>query len=206
MERICGFLVVRKPNHASNERLSPNLRLGDKVYRGIDRLRWEDFDSAHYDGRLPSSLRSIWQELDQDSNDFSGVPLLKDYQKAKKVLKFSGPWSEIIAIWSPELDRVKGSLVCDIELRYLGMDCFCLGEWSILLSGAYERPELFSETTTRLNEYGLLNDEADCLLAFERYSHLADSEMVEPLAIGSKATNVRVYDPVEPKNNDDRFA
>src|ERR1700733_3960612 len=43
--------------------LKPNLRAGGRTYRGIDRLRWEDFELAYYGGNLPTHLLSIWQDL-----------------------------------------------------------------------------------------------------------------------------------------------
>jgi hypothetical protein len=197
MQRICGFVVVRKPDQVTNERLKPQLQIGETAYRGVDRLRWEDFDRAYYEGRLPPDLLHIWKELDRDSNDFSGVPVLKSYANAKEVLRFSGDRSEIIAIWSPELESIKGTIQSEIGLRYLGIDCYCLGEWSILLSGVYERPDLFAETVARLNKYGLLNDEAECVAARETYRRLEAEELVEPLAATGITTYLRVFELVE---------
>jgi hypothetical protein len=193
MERICGFIVVRKPEFATTAMLKPNLHAGGKTYHGIDRLRWEDFELAYYEARLPASLLPIWQKLDQDGNDLLGLPLLKDYQEASQVLRFSAPKSEMIAVWSPELERTKGSLTCEVALNYLGMDCVGLGEWSVLLSGPYERLEHFSETVAKLNVHGLLTADAECVAVFERYLSLAASELVEPLMEGARATNVKVF-------------
>jgi hypothetical protein len=197
MQRICGFLVVRKSEQATNEQLKPQLRIGETIYRGVDRLRWEDLDRAYYEGRLPADLLHLWTELDRDSNDFSGISVLKSYANAKEVLRFSGDRSEIIAIWSPELEITKGTIQSDIHLRYLGIDCYCLGEWSLLLNGVYERPDLFAETVARLNEHGLLNDEAECIAAREIYRRLETEELVEPLAVTGTTTSLRVFDVIE---------
>src|SRR5262245_57542525 len=121
MERICGFVVVRKPEHVKAAMLTPNMWLGDKPYRGVDRLRWADLDVAYYDGRLPSDVSPIQQQLHRDTADFSGLKLLTDYQKAE-ARGFSGEKSEIIAVWSPYLEDTKGTIPCDINLRYLGLD------------------------------------------------------------------------------------
>lgn len=193
MEKICGFIVVRKSEYSTNELLKPNLIVREKIYQGVDRLRWEDMDVAYYEKRLPLSLLPIWQELNLGAADFSGLKLLKEYQKAKEVACFSGKQSEIIAIWSPELDEMKGSFHCDVELNYLGIDCFALGEWSALLSGVYACPEYFTQTVAQLNQHGLLTSEAECDALFDRYLDLATSEIVEPLGEGTKATNIRVF-------------
>jgi len=202
MDRICGYIVVRKPAYAQNDLLKPNLQIGEKVYQGVDRLRWEDLDFAYYDRSLPSSLLPIWQELDQDAADLSGLKLLKDYQRAKEVLRFSGERSEIIAIWSRELEQIKGALRCDVELNYLGVDCFAMGEWSILSSGVYARPEYFPGTIAQLNQNGLLTSDIECNEVFSRYVGLAASEIVEPLMERAKATDIRVFRSCNDENVD----
>jgi hypothetical protein len=194
MERICGFIVVRKPEYAANELLKPTLRVVGKTYQGVDRLRWEDFDLAYCERRLPRVLLPIWQELDRDRADFSGLKLFNDYQKAKEVLSYSGEKSEIIAIWSPELEDMKGASYCEMELTFLGIDCFAIGEWSVLLSGVYARPECFPETITKLNQHGLLTSDANCNSVFDSYLKLASTEVVEPLMKGTRATNIRVFE------------
>jgi hypothetical protein len=193
VERICGFIVVRKPEYASTELVKPNMKIGENAYYGVDRFRWEDLDLAYYDRRLPPELLPIWQELKHDTVDFSGLKLTKDFQKAKQVLEFSEERSEIIAIWSPELEGIKGAIHCELKLSYLGIDCFSMGEWSVLLGGVYVEPEYFTETALQLNEHGVLNSDAECNAAFVRYLELASSGIVEPLMDGAKATNIRVF-------------
>ena len=114
----------------------------------------------------------MWQELNLGAGDFSGLTLLKDYQNAKEVLRFSRKKSEIIAIWSPELEEIKGALHCDVDLDYLGIDCFAMGEWSVLLSGVYERPEYFPQTVAQLNHYVVLTAGAEFQAVFDRYIDL----------------------------------
>jgi hypothetical protein len=193
MQKICGFIVVRKPEYASNGLIRPNLEVGGKTYHGIDRLRWEDLDLAYYERRLPAAVFPIWQALDRDTSDFSGVKLLKDFKKAKEVLCFSGDKSEIIAIYSAELEAIKGAAQCDIELEYLGIDCFSLGEWSVLLGGVYAKPAYFVEAARGLNKHGLLDSIDDCRAVFNRYVQLAMNEIVEPLMDGARATSVKVF-------------
>jgi len=193
MERVCGFVVVRKPEYVKSDLLKPKIQIGEKNYRGVDRLRWEDIDVAYYDRRLPSDMLPIWRELHRDSTDFSGLPLLKDYQKAKSALEFSEEKSELIAVWSPELEQIKGASPCHVSLTYLGLDCFVIGEWSVILSGVYVRPERFPEAVSQLNEHGLLTSDTECNSILARYLDLALSEVVEPVMERPRATNIRVF-------------
>ena len=194
MERVCGFVVVRKPEYANNGLLNPKMRIGEKTYQGVDRLRWEDIEVAHDSGRgLPPDLLPIWEELRGDSADFSGLYLLKDYQKAKTVLEFSGETSELVAVWSPELEEVKGAFPCHASLTCLGLDCVVIGEWSVILSGVYAKPEYFPEAVLHLNQYGLLSSDAECASVLARYLDLAASEIVEPVMERPRATNIRVF-------------
>jgi hypothetical protein len=193
IEKICGFAVVRKPEYATTDVLKPNLRAGGRTYRGIDRLRWEDFELAYYGGNLPTHLLSIWQDLRRDNNDFSGIHLLRQYEEAKQVLEFSGPSSEIIALWSPELAECKGTINSKIKLEYLGLDCVAIGEWSVLLDGVYFKPDSFARVVERLNDHGLLSSGEDCDEVFRQYVELSSKGVVEPLADNAKAMNVSVF-------------
>jgi hypothetical protein len=193
MERVCGFVVVHKPEYAKTTSLKPNMRIGEKTYRGVDRLRWEDIEVAYYDRRLPSDMLPIWQELRRDSADFSGLYVLKDYQTAKRALEYSGEKSELIAVWSPDLEQLKGAAPCHVSLTYLGLDCVIMGEWSVILSGVYLRPERFPEAVSQLNEHGLLTSDTECDSVLARYLDLASSEIVEPVMERPRATNIRVF-------------
>jgi hypothetical protein len=172
-EKVCGFIVVRRPEYAETKVFKLNLQIDGKLYRGVDRLRWEDVELAYYQQRLPSALLPIWQEIERDSSDLLGLKLLKDYGKADEILRFSGDRSEMIAIWSPELETIKGTIRCDIRLNYLGLDCFSLGEWSVLPNGVYLRRNCFPEAISQLNQYGLFTSEAACDEVFKRYVDLA---------------------------------
>jgi hypothetical protein len=193
MERVCGFVVVRKPEYAKNDLLKPKMRVGEKTYQGVDRLRWEDIEVAFYDRCLPSEMLPIWQDLRRDSADFTGLYVLKDYQKAIRALEFSGEKSELIAVWSPELEQIKGASPCHVSLKYLGLDCVVIGEWSLILDGVYFKPECFPEAVSQLNEHGLLTSDAECNSVLTRYLDLASSEVVEPVMERPSATNIRAF-------------
>jgi hypothetical protein len=193
VQKICGFIVVRKPEWSSSDLLKPSLRVNGKRYHGVDRLRWEDFEVEYYEGRLPGSLLPIWQERKRDNADFSGLDLLKGYEKAQEVLRFSGNKSEIIAVWSAELEEIKGATGADLTLDFLGIDCFSLGEWSVLLDGVYLRPASFVETIPKLNRWGLLVSDAESERVFDRYLALASAGLVEPLMEKARMTSISVF-------------
>ncbi|MGJ4945915.1 hypothetical protein ACQR1W_35500 [Bradyrhizobium sp. HKCCYLS1011] len=86
-ERICGYVVVRKPDYATTEMLTPRLKIGHKVYRGLDRLPWEDFNHAYYDRRLPAAVQPVWQEFRRLNGDLSGIEILKSFGQAQDVLQ-----------------------------------------------------------------------------------------------------------------------
>jgi hypothetical protein len=200
MQRICGFLVVRKPDYAASERLSPNLRLDEKSYHGIDRLPWEDFALAYYDQKLSTPLLNVWKELKRSNSDLSGIEVLKSYERAKQVLALSAEKSETIAIWSPELEELKGATEAEVNLNYLGLDCLAKSkdkpmtvEWSVLLSGVYAEPSYFESAIDRLNDHGLLPSPQDCEAVFDRYVELSFKEIVEPLAKDAMPMSVKVF-------------
>jgi hypothetical protein len=190
MQQICGYLVVRKPEWTKTH-LPRNPRIDGKEYYGIARRAWEDFEVAYYDRRLPAELLPVWQDLERDTSDFSGVKLLKCYAQASDVLDFSGDKSEIIAFWSAELAKIKGTIDAAVALEYLGLDC--CSEWSVLCNGVFWRPEHFTETVPQLNRWGLLASEAECKRAFDRYLHLSATEIVEPMMEDPPMTCISVF-------------
>ena len=193
MQKICGFVVVRQPEWTATDLLRRNPKIGEKEYHGVDRLRWEDFEVAYYDRRLPDALLPVWHDLDRGNSDFSGVKVLKSFGQARKVLDFSGEKSEIIAIWSAELADIKGTIDADVALEYLGVDCFALGEWSILASGVFRQPEQFPETAAQLNRWGLLACDAGCKGVLDRYLQLSSTELVEPLMEDPLMTSISIF-------------
>ncbi|UTD28360.1 hypothetical protein [Bradyrhizobium sp. WD16] len=195
MLNLCGFVVVRKPEFAANELIRPNLRLGNLLYQGVDRLRWEDLEVAHYNRTLPTAMIPIFEELERENNDLSGLKLLKDLSKAQRTLSLASAVSEIIGIWSVELEQIKGSQDHPLNWNFLGFDCFGLGEWSLLLEGVFAHPNLFPGLMGNLNENGLLRSEQACLELRERYLALSEEELVEPLMQSSSVTNVKIFGP-----------
>jgi hypothetical protein len=192
MEQICGFMVVRKPKYATGVFHTLNYELGDRNYLGVDRLPWEDLDVSYYRGEVPTSFLEIMELLRTENKDYSGLPVLKDYEKAVDVWLGCRETSDIIAIWSPELSKIKGSFPYSGNLRYLGLDCFALGEWSVILRGIFAKPDRFVCQTNYLNENGLLFS-CDCQSILNRYVDLARENELEPLSNNAEATCLSVF-------------
>jgi len=194
MPKICGFMVVRKPAFAAADDIKPNLRIGEKEYRGIDRFPWEDLDDLHYAGTLQPSLASLRHELERsNAGDWSGLSVMKSYEDAKAVSLVVAEQNEIIALWSPMLAQVKGEFESPVPLELMGLDCLCFGEWSVLLAGVYASASHFEWAVDRINQYGLLDSEADCEAVFRSYVELSSRDIVEPLRDEPTLTCVQVY-------------
>lgn len=188
MGGISGFLVVRKPEHAYGVNFAPNMRIGALTYRGIERLPWEDFSLSCFSGGLPNSLLPAWKELEQSGSELCGLKLLKRFGDAARVWEHWRDINEILAIRASLSDAN-----AEVGLNYLGIDCFVLGEWSVLLDGPYARPEHFAEIIKRLNCNGLLASEKDSVELFDRYVELAKTEVVEPLASDARPTHMQIF-------------
>jgi hypothetical protein len=141
-------------------------------------------------------LRPAWQELEQRGKELRGLKLMRFYSDAVRVWEHWQDENEILAI--RELNSDAGANA-DVGLNYLGIDCFVLGEWSVLLNGPYARPEHFTETIERLNSNGLLTSENDSVALSDRYVELAPTEVVEPLATNARPTHVRVFSMAPPE-------
>lgn len=193
MDEVCGFAVVRKPDHAAADRYKLNLRLNGKTYRGTDRLPWEDLDDAYYNESISRELFHVREQLERQNKDLLGPRLLRDYAEALTVWQAFEECTEIIALWSPEIARIKGSFQHDGALRFVGLDCVSLGEWSVILRGVFCRPNYFSAVISSLNEWGLCSSDIECDAIYNIYSELSLSENVEPLMINPTICHVRVF-------------
>jgi hypothetical protein len=193
MQDVCGFVVVRKPEYAVSERYRLNLRLDSKTYRGVDRLPWEDLDDAYYAGTISEELLRVRDKIEAENKGLLGPRLIRDYSDALFVWQAFEEKTEIIALWSPQLAQNTGSVSCNGELQPIGFDCISLGEWSVLIRGAFYCSHEFSGLLGELNEYGLLKSDDDCDKLFSRYIELSRSGYVEPLMDNPTAIHMRVF-------------
>ncbi len=192
-------MVVRKPEHSTGTFHNTPYQIDENIYLGVDRLAWEDIGEDYYAGRLSPSLARIKESLRLQNNDFVGLDVLRSYEDAVSVWRAFKEKNDIVAVRSSEVSEIKGSFDYDGEMNFLGYDCFCLGEWSVLLRGVYARPEHFSQEVKLLNEHGLLSTHVDCQAVFLRYLELSANQIVEPLRSGPTATHVEVF-AVPPPN------
>jgi hypothetical protein len=196
-EKICGFTVVRKPEHAVGAMHPISYRLGETIYRGIDRLPWEDLELEHHAGTLSPALGTFIESLKNNDKDFTGFRLLRDHAAATTVWQAYSEKTEIIAVWSPQLSEIKGSFDYEGTILWSAYDCYSLGqgylgEWCLLTEGLYFHSEHFRQQVPLLNEFGLLNSPDDCRAVFQRYLELAKDEMVEPLGSAPTLHAVKV--------------
>jgi len=186
-------MVVRRPEHASAIFHNLNYALGERIYRGLDRLPWEDLDNDYYAGELPDHLQELRSQLELRNADFSGVRLLQGYSETEEIWQRYRDTCEIIAVSSPELSAMKGSVEYDGPLRYLGTDCFILGEWSVVLRGIFARPKYFTREVTALNRFGLFDAVGDFSELVERYVQFAYDGLIEPLGDQPTVSVVKVF-------------
>lgn len=198
MTETCGYVVVRRPEWCEGTGRPSNI--SDLSYRGIDRLRWDDFEVAYHSNTLPADLMNCWNLFQSQNRDVSGIYVLKDYEKSVEVWRrFDPNKSEIIAVWSPWLASVKGSFRSSVPLVQLGFDCIGrserFAEWSVLSAGVFTQPAIFQEAVSRLNENGLFESEDDCRAVFAQYQAISEQDefLCEPLAGDAVAEVVTIY-------------
>jgi hypothetical protein len=203
MNKFCGFVVVRTPKCAKAPYHQPNSEINSNYYNGIDRLQWEDLKQRYYSKKLPLSLHELHRQIKLQESELFGIQITRDYQLAERALKLNPEASEIIAIYSPELEGRFGVIDGDtyrISLNHIGYDCFSIGEWSLILRGMFARPAEFSLLVNRLNRWGLFENCDDCRLLEVEYLELSRSEIVEPLQDQPKFSCISIYSTEEQRD------
>lgn len=165
-DEICGLLVVRLPplNRDADARgayrdVAPCA--GERCYGGIGRMPWFDVDEDAILGRLPPDVQRMWEALEADNTDISGISLSRDAAAARAMLAHAnarGIANELIAVRSDLLAEVKGVMPArGMDLEWTGYDVFSLGGWS-LLENLFWAPAAFPGWMETLNGDGLLPD------------------------------------------------
>lgn len=88
----------------------------------------------------------------------SVIELTIELEIAQDVLRFANEQeqtNEIIAIYSEQVEKEIGSFLVDLKINWLGKDITCSLNGSMILAGIFTKPELFSDFTKHLNQYGL---------------------------------------------------
>jgi hypothetical protein len=192
MNKICGYLVVRKPENNFDElgrgvyRTTPPC-VYDKYYSGINRMPWFDLDEGYYSGALPMELIEIRSEIDNSYIDLSDIITFNDFEKTKKVLYYSNArvdGNDICVLYSDDLALEKGIIMTDNRVDWLGSDIFVSGFGSLLLLGIYNKPQAFPGFLIKLNKSGLFDIDIDIDIDKEyitRYREICASYNLEPV-------------------------
>jgi hypothetical protein len=169
MPLICGYQVVRKPEHnfdAANRGMYSDCvpSIGNNYYSGIDRMPWFDSDELFYDGQLPENERKLRKAIGQSNSDLAGLDLCKELESAEALLKISplSELSEVAAFYSAKLKNIKGSFESNVCMDLLGFDVFEHGGVSLIRHGLFDRSEFSKEWADKLNPYGLFSDSTLC--------------------------------------------
>src|SRR5262245_61928590 len=135
-------MVVRLPRLAEDELRRGAFargvaRIGDLYYGGVNRMPWFDVDEVRYSEEgLSGDLLELMRAIQDNRSYYSGLPIARDLAGALRLLKFSNRLearNELIVLRSRELLRRKpGPLACPSAISWLGIDPFCLGDWSLL--------------------------------------------------------------------------
>lgn len=187
MDRICGYVVVRRPEANSyggawGSHLSlPPPKIGSMVYSGVDRMQWFDVDQAIEKGEVPDDLKEVRQKAEQMS--FANLDLVQDLGEARRLLSCScsqGQPNEIVTVYSETVARIYGILLVDSEThRWIGWDAAPLAEFSLLAEGVYVKPSLFEAYGKELNADGLLPTRELALSYISAYRKLMKRDLVE---------------------------
>lgn len=185
---ICGFTVVRLPhlNYDAQGRgayaSSPPFVGG--VYYGGLRMPWFDLtEDVDRDGGRSEAL-TLWQHIQSENTDCSGIVLERKFEVAEKALRESNREAvrnEIVAIGSSELAAYKGSISTGCRIHWRGYDIILEGHFSLLENGLFVAPDIFERSRRRLNEHGLLRRSEHALELAREYQETASAGGVEPL-------------------------
>lgn len=187
---ICGFLVVRCPEHnfdADGRGIFPKTppKLGETLYGGIFRMPWFDIEEDYYAGRLAGSVSTLWDDVRSAAQDFSGFEICQSLSTAERLLEYSNRETmrnELIAVRSAVLANLKGRAdVGRCEFNWMGNDIVAIGHWSLLKEGLFVAPSYFQRWTEFLNEDGLLDSSVSAEEYYVDYCRAAERNAVEEL-------------------------
>ena len=163
---IAGFVLVRKPEFNFDEENplypSETPRKENIFYGGISRLGWMDLAAAVYSGEPNEGTKTFYRNLNDFNADPSGInvwPEIDGVRSIDRVLP-RPEMREVLAVYSPQLARVKGSFVnTEIKLEWLGLDAFQFGGFSTIFEGIFLSPGFDADPwLPALNENGLFED------------------------------------------------
>ncbi len=166
MRDYCGFLVVRKPEHAFGpDDYHPEYPpINGVYYSGVDRMEWYDIDTAIMDVVDAADISEIPQTVINGRKalkKFVPPQICSDFALAKELLDFSNAKSSQNELCA--LRCIRGSFVSmngaakgDQSIQWLGYDII---GWvgSAIKEGIFSHPSVFQDYNHRINEYGLFD-------------------------------------------------
>lgn len=185
MEKICGYAVVKRARWNFLDDYSIPPQAAGIYYHGVERLNWIDvytppYSESPYNGVLPTHYDKLLRSL----YCTSVMELTDELEVAQDVLRFVNeqePSSEIIVIYSREIEQRHGSFYVDLRINWLGEDMVCGS--SMLLEGIFTKPALFSDFTKHLNQYGL----------FDINSPIVDSYIAHYNRLNREGHNMEIF-------------
>jgi hypothetical protein len=187
MEKIAGYIVVRKP-YFNNEDLLVGKKLTSNVdgvyYCGIDRLNWVDVDNMYLNNMLKLDQKNVYEKLRSSDNDFLGVRILRSISDAHffgSLDKEQADKNEIIIVSGNSLNTSKGSMLVDsASVNWLGYDLVLLGGWSLIRHAVFENQQYHLLKVKGINDFGLF-DNTNVEEFIDAYNKLANLNVVDPL-------------------------
>lgn len=159
-----GFSVLRTPECNYDFLSRPTFRtmapaIAGKLYAGVDRMQWFDFDEQHYQNILNAEQEEVWKRIwNQRLTGVEDLRVTDSLADCRAVLALSEPQKSKSEICILAVHKVGSAVDQDLstQINLLGLDVFVSGYGSALLEGVYTRPDLFALFTPKLNESGLL--------------------------------------------------
>ena len=187
---VTGFAVVRRAGFdfsADENSFLPRRPpvINNLKYHGVERLNWEDIEDQFFEKRLPEGIEIKWKNILMENNDFTGLKVSKVLADAEALLEYSNgndSRNELIVLASDKLSEIKGKvLISEAVVTWLGYDVFSFGDWSIIRNGVFASPESFSEWTSKINQFGLLDRPEGISSLVERYDEVSLMGHVEEI-------------------------
>lgn len=190
--KACGYAIVRRPDQNPQFEIGgkkgPVPKLKDEVYySGCDRMNWFDFKGLKYQEQQPKKFYRLNNYLDNARGFKCDFLLIKEYEIVELMLLFNSEISrknEIIALHSPNLESVLGTIKMDQILEFCGFDVYVDGFGSVLLNGIFSKEDYFKSLSSynTLNAHGLF-DSIDLASAYlNDYSSVFKEANFEPIA------------------------
>jgi hypothetical protein len=198
MTKILGYLILRLPQYNDTLRAMLKRRFSEDVlekllkYRGIDRMPWEEVDSAFYAKSLPKGDGEIWANMQKERKGQFGGFVCRTRKEAETLLAFSNSKqhiNELCVFYSEKIAAIRGSIEIEENIEWLGYDVFSIDNWSLIASGVLCSPEFLRQWESDLNENLLLNSADNVSNLINDYKKFAKSDQFvedlieEPLGI-----------------------